>query len=467
MADDSTKMHTHRVIMHIDMNAFFASVEQAANPELRGKPIAVIGSSKRTIITTSSYEARAFGVKTGMNTWQAKQKCPHIIFVVGDNTKYTYTSTQIFRMMQQYTPLVEVFSIDEAFLDLTGSLAIFGSAERVASLLKVEIRNTFGITCSIGIAPNKLLAKLASDMQKPDGLTIIKPEDVLRILDRVPAKDLCGVGGKTAKQLDMFGIRTCGDLGRFPVDILRRKFGVVGVRLSEMGRGIDDSPVIPAEDAEEVKTVGHSMTLERDVEGRKDILKYLLQLSEMVGRRARRYNAWGKTVTLSIRYADFDTWVGKQETLRQYINQSEDIYKVAVTILDSLVLLQPVRLLGVRLSNLRYESNQLPLFEEERKKAQLANAMDAINDKFGNFSVTFGSLLEGDGGGENGEGRGSGRGDGNWEGGENKEGRGDVKDGGGGKDRKDRGTGERVKDKGSHVISPAWRPEGIRNVDVK
>jgi len=469
MADDSIKMQTHRVIMHLDMNAFFASVEQAANPELRGKPIAVIGSSKRTIITTASYEARAFGVKTGMNTWQAKQKCPHIIFVVGDNSKYTYTSTQIFRMMQQYTPLVEVFSIDEAFLDLTGSLAIFGSAERVASLLKAEIRNTFGITCSIGVAPNKLLAKLASDMQKPDGLTIINPEDISRVLDRVPAHDLCGVGGKTAKQLAMFGIRTCGDLGRFPVDILRRKFGVVGVRLSEMGRGIDDSPVIPAEDAEEVKTVGHSMTLERDVEARKDILKYLLQLSEMVGRRARRYNVWGKTVTLSIRYADFDTWVGKQESLRDYINQSEDIYKAAVHIMDSLVLLQPVRLLGVRLSNLRYESNQLPLFEQDRKKTQLANAMDEINDKFGNFSVTFGSLLEKDGGGDYGGGDygggwGIGGGNGNWEGGENREGRGGGKDGEGGQGR---GSGGRGKGMASHVISPAWRPEGIRNVEVK
>lgn len=456
MADDSIKIHTDRIIMHLDMNAFFASVEQQANPELRGKPIAVIGSSKRTIITTASYEARAFGVKTGMNTWEARQKCPRIIFVVGDNAKYTYTSTQIFKMMQQYTPLVEVFSIDEAFLDLTGSLAIFGSAERVASLLKAEIRHTFGIFCSIGIAPNKLLAKLASDMQKPDGLTIIKPKDVSRILERIPVKDLCGVGGKTAKQLAIFGIQTCGELGRFPVDILRRKFGVVGERLSQMGRGIDGSPVIPAEEAEEVKTVGHSMTLEWDLDTRKDILKYLLQLSEMVGRRARRHKVWGKTVTLSIRYADFDTWVGKQETLRSHINQSEDIYKVAVGILDSLVLLQPVRLLGVRLSNLQHEGNQLPLFEEDRKKTRLANAMDAINERFGSLSVTFGSLLEGDsganGGGvgvENKEGMGGGRGEKNAEGG------------------KGNGAAGRVKGMECHVISPAWKPEGIRNVDVK
>lgn len=414
-------MTTNRIIIHVDMNAFFASVEQQNKPELRGKPIAVIGSAKRTVITTSSYEARAFGVKTGMTTWEAKQKCPHLILVIGDNQKYTWTSSQIVKMMTQFTPLVEVFSIDEAFLDVTGSMSLFTSPERIAYLLKSEIKHHFGITCSIGIAPNKLLAKLASEMQKPDGLTIIWPEDVSRILDRVPAKDLCGIGRKTERQLELYGIKTCGDLGRFPVNILRKKFGIIGERLHQIGKGLDDFPVIPAEDAEEVKTVGHSMTLEKDIEDRQEILKFLLQLSEMVGRRARRYNVRGKTVTLSIRYADFDTWVGKQETLKHYINQSEDIYKAAVAILDSLVLVQPVRLLGVRLSNLRYESNQLPLFEDERKKAFLVNAMDDVNDRYGDFSVTFGSLLD----------------------------------------------GEKLKRKGSHVISPAWRPDGIRNVEVK
>lgn len=410
-----------RIIMHIDMNAFFASIEQQNNPDLRGKPIAVIGSAKRTVITTSSYEARAFGVRTGMNTWEARQKCPHLIFVVGDNRKYTWTSRGIVKLMLQYTPLVEVFSIDEAFLDVTGSTGLFGSAQRIAYLLKAEIRHHFGITCSIGIAPNKLLAKLASDMKKPDGLTVIGPEDVSAVLEKIPAGDLCGIGRKTVRQLALYGISTCGDLGRFPVGILRKRFGVIGEQLSRMGRGIDDSPVIPAEDAEDVKSVGHSMTLERDIEDRGEILRFLLQLSEMVGRRARRYRVWGKTVTLSIRYADFDTWTGRQETLGDFINLSGDIYRAAVTILDTLTLLQPVRLLGVRLSNLRHASSQLPLFPEERKKAMLADAMDEVNDRYGDFSVTFASLLD----------------------------------------------SEKAQGKGSHVISPAWRPQGIRFVDVK
>jgi DNA polymerase-4 len=415
-----THPSAQRIIIHCDMNAFFAAVEQQHNPELRGKPIAVVGSSKRTIITTSSYEARAFGVKTGMTKWEAQQKCPQIIFVTGDNKKYTYTSAQIIKLMHQFTPLVEVFSIDEAFLDVTGSMALFGTPERIAHLLKAEIRHHFGITCSIGIAPNKMLAKLASDMQKPDGLTTIRPEEVSRVLDRIPARDLCGIGSKTARQLTLFGIRTCGDLGRFPVATLRRRFGVIGDRLHLMGLGIDDAPVIPAEDADAVKSVGHSMTLEQDIEARQEILKFLLQLSEMVGRRARRHNVWGKTVTLSIRYADFSTWVARQETLPRYINQSDAIYRAAVAILDTLVLLQPIRLLGVRITNLRYASNQLPLFTEERKKLAMANAMDAVNDKYGNFTLTFGSLID----------------------------------------------GEKAADKGSHVISPAWRPEGIRNVEV-
>jgi DNA polymerase-4 len=356
-----------------------------------------------------------------MNTWQAKQKCPHIIFVVGDNRKYTHTSSQIMEMMRQFTPLVEVFSIDEAFLDVTGSMSLYSSPERIAHLLKAEIRHHFGITCSIGIAQNKLLAKLASDMKKPDGLTIIQPGTEARILETIPIKDLCGIGSKMNRHLLQLGIQTCGELGRFPVNILKRKFGIIGERLHYMGQGVDDSPVVPLEEADEVKSVGHSMTLERDIKERQDILKFLLQLSEMVGRRARRYNVYGKTVTLSIRYADFDTWLGKQDTLQNYINQSEDIYKAAVAILDSIKLEQPIRLLGVRLSNLRYESNQLSLFPEERKKAQLVSAMDDINDKYGNFTLTFGSLLD----------------------------------------------GEKAKDKGSHVISPAWRPDGIRNVDVK
>jgi DNA polymerase-4 len=209
----------------------------------------------------------------------SRRKYPHLILVIGNNRKYTWTSSQIVKLMLQFIRWWEVFSIDEAFLDVSGSIRLFGSADRIAYLLKAQIRHHFGITCSIGIAPNKLLAKLASEMEKPDGLTIIRPGEVSPVLERMPVKELCGIGSKTARQLALYGIRTCGELGRFPVDILRKRFGIIGERLHRMGRGVDDSPVIPAEEANEVKSVGHSMTLERDIEDRKEILKFLLQLS--------------------------------------------------------------------------------------------------------------------------------------------------------------------------------------------
>jgi len=409
---------SHRIILHIDMNAFFASVEQAMKPELRGKPIAVVGSAKRTVITTSSYEARKFGVKTGMAIWEAKRCCPELILVVGNNRRYTHTSAGIMAMMRDYTPLVETFSIDEAFMDVTGSLKLFGTPENIAYQLKARIRQRFGLTCSIGIAPNKLLAKLASDMEKPDGLTIIRPEQVAGVLEKVPIRDLCGIGRKTGQALRLLGISTCGELGRYPLEILRKKFGVVGEQLQRMGRGEDASPVVPDQEAEPVKSVGHSMTLERDLERREEILQRLLQLSEMVGRRARRYRVSGRTVGLQVRYADFDTNFVKQQTLPDYISLSDDIYRAVVGILDSITLEQPVRLLGVRLSGLRHREEQLALFSREQRRENASGAMDAVNDRFGEFSVTFGSLLADE------------------------------------------------EEKGSFVISPAWRPDGIRCVDV-
>ncbi len=408
-----------RVILHIDMNAFFASVEQSANPALRGKPIAVVGSGGRTVITTCSYEARAFGVRTGMAVWEGKKLCPQMIVVVGDNRKYRHTSSRIVDIFRDYTPQVEVFSIDEAWMDVTGSIRLFDSAERIAYLIKSRIRHCFNITCSIGIAPNKLLAKLASDMQKPDGLTIITPEDVPRIMDRLPVRDLCGIGKKTAHQLTLMNITTCGQLGRCDEERLVRKFGITGVRLKEMGQGRDDSPVIPFGEEEEVKSVGHSSTLDRDIDDPQEIRRFLLRLSEMVGSRARRYNVSGRTVSLYVRYADFFSSFGRQMTLRNYINLSDEIYRAALSILDSVELEQPVRLMGVRLSNLRHQAEQLPLFEDERKRLLATQAMDQLNAKYGGVAVTFGSLIPG-------------------------------------------------KEKaGSQVIPPSWRPDGIRNIDVE
>jgi len=408
-----------RVILHIDMNAFFASVEQAANPELRGKPIAVVGGHGRTVITTSSYEARARGVKTGMAVWEGKRCCPELIVVIGDNRKYQHTSSEINKIFQDYTPEVEAFSIDESWLDISRSLSLFESPERIAHLIKARIRHRFGITCSIGIAPNKLLAKLASDMQKPDGLTVIRPEEVGRVLERMPIKELCGIGKKMERHLKMMNIHTCGELGRCDEARLTRRFGIIGRRLKQMGQGVDDAPVVPFGEEDDVKSVGHSSTLERDIDDPQEIRRFLFQLSEMVGSRARRYHVSGKTVHLYVRYADFFSSWGKQTTLKNYINLSDEIYKAALSILDTVELEQPVRLLGVSISNLKHQAEQLPLFEDERKKLFATQAMDSVNERFGSMAVTYGSLLP------------------------NK------------------------KKAGSHVIPPSWRPDGIKNVDVK
>jgi DNA polymerase-4 len=405
-----------RIILHVDMNAFFAAVEQQSNPALRNKPIVVVGSAARTVILTASYEARAFGVKTGMRLFEARRCCPELISVPVSNRLYAHVSSEIMKILADYTPLVQVFSIDEAFLDISGSLGLFGTPHRIAYLIKSRIKTRFGLTCSVGIAPNKLLAKLASEMQKPDGLTIIRPEEVSAILQNLPVGELCGIGRQTSRQLALLGITTCGQLAAFPREILRRKFGIVGDQLLRMAQGIDDSPVIAAADEEQVKSIGHSTTLAQDLSDRSAISVVLLQLAEMVGRRSRRYALAGRTLTLTVRYADFTTFTRQQKQSRP-LTLSADIYHAALKVLDSIVLEQPVRLLGISLSGWDETVQQLSLFNGNERELRLTAAMDSVNNKLGDFTVTFATLLD-------------------------------------------------KLDKGSHVISPAWRPEGVRHIDM-
>lgn len=406
----------NRIIMHIDMNAFFASVEQQINPALREKPIAVIGSHERTVVTTSSYEARAYGVKTGMTKYEAKRLCPHIILVAGDTGRYTDTCRRLVEIFLQYTPIVEVYSIDEAFLDITGSILLFGSAEIIAKNIKTDIRKRFGrLTCSIGIAPNKLLAKLGSDMKKPDGLVVILQEDVDKLLENLPVKELCGIGPQLETHLSGMGIRTCGELKRASIHVLRNRFGVIGERLKLMAQGTDDSPVIPLGQESDAKSVGHSMTLDRNVSDMETLERHILQLSEMVGRRMRRGGYTGRTFALTLRYADFTTFT-KRTTVGIHTNNSIDIYIYAKEILNTIRLQQPIRLIGVSASNLTKNISQILLFSSERNKKAAIRAMDEINDRYGDFSITWGTLIE------------------------------------------------RYHHKG--VISPAWRPSGVKCVNL-
>ncbi len=402
-------------IMHLDMDAFFASVEQCVNPALRGRAIAVVGSAKRTVVTTSSYEARAAGVRTGMNRFEAKRQCPHILFIAGDNKKYMDVSTRIMEIIKTFSPLVEVYSIDEAFIDIRGLSALFGGPLEIGRALKDRIKAETGLVCSVGIAPNKLMAKLASNMDKPDGLSIIRSSDVERHLRDLPVGKLWGIGPNISSRLSLMGIKTCSELGRASVGVLRKNFGIIGERLGAMGRGEYEDAVRPAGVEDTVKSIGHSMTLPEDVWERKTIKMYLLKLSEMVCARARRHGLQGRTVCLTLRYPDFFTFT-RQRALSRATNDTHTLYRGAKRTLRAIRLRAPLRLIGVSLTGIVEGSRQLPLFTEDRRRESLLTAMDEINNRFGRFALTWSALLE--------------------------------------------------PERTAGVISPAWRPSGVRHIDV-
>ena len=380
-------------ILHVDMNAFFASVEQAANPSLRGRPIAIIGAKDRTVVMTASYEAKRFGVKTGCTVFEARKRCPMVEFVIGDPDKYTDTSRTIMRLFERYTPQVEVCSIDEAFLDVTGSLHLFGPAETIARMIKRDIADACHITCSVGIAPNKLLAKLASEMQKPDGLVVIRAEDVPGCLEDVAVGELCGVGPRTTAWLHGRGIRTCGQLQRVPREFLVKQFGVTGAWLHDAAHGRDNEPVLSPGDEPAAKSVGHSMTLDADVRARAEVEMRLQHMAEMVGRRLRAARRAGRTVTVTIRFASFKT-VAKRHTFSQPVCLGHEIFAHARRVWDTMPMPEPVRLVGVSVSNLSEGVGQPDLFGGDARAVRRAVAMDAVNDRYGEFTVYPAALLE-------------------------------------------------------------------------
>ncbi len=396
------------------MDAFFASVEQHDNPDLKGKPIAVTGAGERTVITTSSYEARQYGVKTGMTPREAKKLCPHIIFVTGRNRRYAETCEKLETICDRFTPDRETYSIDEIFLDITGSHHLFGGPEEMARTIKETVKEELGINCTIGIGPNIPIAKLASDLAKPNGLKWIKKEMVASVLETLPVKKLWGIGPHTEEKLRAMGIKTCGELGTAPLSLLIKKFGVFGSQLKAMGSGILDRPLEPADS--DPKSIGHSRTFEKDLWKREDIEPQLLSLSEMVGRRARRYGYKGKKVTLTVRYADFKTFT-RQTTIPDCTNDTGEIYRTALSLFDGIHLTTSIRLLGVSLSSFG-KNEQLTLFEEPHRKDRdaLLKAMDRVNDKFGENKITWASTVN--------------------------------------------------QKKGHSVISPAWRTSGVRKSDV-
>lgn len=430
-------------ILHLDMNSYFATVEQQSNPFLRGKPICVGGKGpgERTVCCAASIEAKKFGVKSGTSTWEARKLCPNIIVVEADYNKYQYISQKVFAILESYTPLVEVFSIDEAFADITYAVIQKGfiDAVPISMEIKARIQDEIGdyLKCSIGIAPNKLLAKLASDMVKPDGLTIIKNDDIDAIRRKTSIEDLCGVGFRLKERLNNIGITTMFELGEFPAKSLIKLFGPhLGNLLHNMGKGIDNSPVSPYYEMPEEKSFGHSYTLPQDITDIDSAKRVLLKLSEKVGRRMRKADFMGRTVHLYLRYFDRSDY-GQRVTLSRYINDGYDIYKVACGLLERCgdrsannnVILnsseeslnsfetdssrqartiyssserqrvekfyKPIRLVGVSVTNILHSHQiSLPILPEDTKEEQVKNTLDTINDKFGEFTVFRGALVE-------------------------------------------------------------------------
>jgi DNA polymerase-4 len=385
-----------RVIFHVDMNAFFAAVEQQFNPRLRGRPIVVCGSAKqRTVVAACSYEAKAFGITNGMSIGDARRRCPSIVLVEGNPDKYVDLSQRIFALLAEYTPLMEVFSIDEAFLDVTQTFRWFApTPDDVARLMKQRIRQAWGLTCSVGIGPNKLIAKVASKLQKPDGLVRIDEADVPALMARLPIERLCGIGPNLQRTLNAWGIITCADLGDTPESQLVRRFGIVGTYLKRMGQGRDDSPVLPILAQEPVKSMGHAYTLPDDTPDEGEVLATLLRLSEQVARRLRADGAQARTVSLTIRYADF-TSLSHARTVESPTDSGLQIYRVARGLYRRWCepLNKRVRLVGVGVSQLSRAQRQLSWLAEERQLEQLDRSVDRINNRFGDWTVVRAGAL--------------------------------------------------------------------------
>jgi DNA polymerase-4 len=377
------------------MNSYFATVEQQSNPLLRGRPIVVGGSpSSRTVVAAASIEAKKFGIKSGMSLPQALKLCPNVILVEGDQDKYMYVTTKFLRIFRDYTPLMEIFSIDEAFLDVTETQERFHGAYRIALDIKRRLREEVGewIQCSIGIGPSRLIAKLASELKKPDGLVVVEKKDVPLLLSRTKLTDLCGIGERLEKHLINAGIDTIDKLRMVPEEFLVAKFGVAGKILHKMSLGEDSAPLIPHYEAPPYKSMGHHYTLPRDVQHISEVRLVLLRLSEMVGRRLREENYAGKTITLGLRTSDF-IFHQKQHTIPDYINDGFRIYREANSIMEMLVFSGGIRMVGVSVSNLVKDYRQLSLFTGDNKNHLLLKALDAINDRYGEFTIGRASIL--------------------------------------------------------------------------
>lgn len=380
-----------RAIIHIDMDAFYASVEQRDNPELKGKPVIIGGSvESRGVVSTASYEARKYGVHSAMPMAEAHRLCPDGVYLPVDMQKYRLVSHQIMDIFHRFTPEVEAISLDEAFLDVTASQKLFGTAEEIGREIKRLIKTELNLTASVGLAYNKFLAKLASDMDKPDGFYQIGPEELESKVWPLPVRRMMGVGGKTAQLLEGMGVRTIGQLAKMNVGLLEHILGKQGIMMYEVANGVDNRMVEPVRES---KSVGRETTFPKDISERYVLETILFTLADDVCHTLRATNLKGRTVSIKIRYPDFQS-ITRAQTLDGYTSSFEPVFEAVKQLMEhNYKDGTPVRLIGVTVSGLKKDDEiieQQDLFSDggaQKKQVALNSVMDKINEKYGGDTV--------------------------------------------------------------------------------
>jgi DNA polymerase-4 len=382
-----------RAILHVDMDAFYASVEQRDDPSLRGRPVVVAGASRRAVVCAASYEVRPFGVRSAMPIGEALRRAPHAVVVAPRMARYAAVSAQVFAIFRRFSPLVEGLSLDEAFIDVTGSRGLFGEPASIAAQIKKAVRDELGLTCSAGVASSKFAAKIASDLQKPDGLVVV-PEDVAAFLAPLPVERMWGVGPKTAVRVRAAGFSTIGDLARSDPAALERLFGAWGRTVHALASGVDAREVVPDHDAQ---SVGAEETLEHDLHTVEAIEAPLLAQCERVAGRLVANGLRGRVVTLKLRYADF-TARTRQVTLDAPVADTGSIHRAARALLTRMPgLRRGVRLVGVSMGGLESAEDAVPqLFPDERaaRGLQIEDAAAKLRARFGERMLTRAALLD-------------------------------------------------------------------------
>jgi DNA polymerase-4 len=380
------------MILHVDMDAFYASVEELDDPGLVGQPVVVGGTPDgRGVVAAANYAARHYGIHSAMPAARARRLCPHAVFIRSRMDRYVEVSVELRGIFARYTPLVEPLSLDEAFLDVTSSLRLFGDGLAIARRIKGQIREELGLVASVGVAPNKFLAKLASDLDKPDGLVVVPTDAIEAFLEPLPVSRLWGVGKVSNRDLAAMGVHTIGDLRRLPEDLLVSRFARTAVHLLRLARGIDDRRVVPDRDA---KSISHETTFAIDIDDAEVLRSWLLELTEQVATRLRRQGLRGRTVLIKVRYADFHT-VTRSESLDAPSNVTRELYLTAVRLLQAQLARspQPVRLLGMGASVVTGEElEQGQLFEAEAREQQrrIDTVVDSIKSRFGHRALRRG-----------------------------------------------------------------------------